>query len=108
MNPESKIKLDSFKQPKDLKVSAEEITEKVDEFLNDNSKELEVCSLEVAKLYFNSMRDMYNSRMKEYVNELNYISNKLEKYDEILTKKYCFNYYSEIFKNLPESLRKRK
>lgn len=87
MNPESKLKLDSFKRPKDSKISAEEISEKVDEFLNNNYKELEVSSLEEAKLYFNAMRDMYNSRMKEYVNELNYISNKLEKYDEILTKK---------------------
>lgn len=34
------------------------------------------------------MKDLYNSRMKEYVTELTFISEKLQKYDEILTKKY--------------------
>ncbi len=88
INPEIKIKLEAFKPPKDLKISSEEINEKIDEFLNDNSKELEFFTINEAKLYFHAIRDLYNNRMKEYINELNYISNKLEKYDEILTKKY--------------------
>jgi kinesin family protein 6/9 len=33
------------------------------------------------------MKELYNSRMKEYVTELTFISEKLQKYDEILTRK---------------------
>ena len=33
------------------------------------------------------MKAIYNTRMKEYVSELTFISDKLKKYDEILTKK---------------------
>jgi kinesin family protein 6/9 len=33
------------------------------------------------------MKAIYNTRMKEYVTELTFISEKLKKYDEILTKK---------------------
>lgn len=36
------------------------------------------------------MKDLYNTRMKEYVTELTFISEKLQKYDEILTRKYIF------------------
>jgi len=33
------------------------------------------------------MKANYNTRMKEYVTELTFISDKLKKYDDILTKK---------------------
>ena len=33
------------------------------------------------------MKAIYNTRMKEYVTELTFISDKLKKYDDILTKK---------------------
>ena len=33
------------------------------------------------------MKAIYNTRMKEYVTELTFISEKLKKYDDILTKK---------------------
>ena len=64
-----------------------DILNDVDGFLNDNVKDLDVKSIPQAKLCFHAMKDIYNNRMREYVSELNYISNKLEKYDEILSKK---------------------
>jgi kinesin family protein 6/9 len=39
-------------------------------------------------MIFKAMKGMYNTRMKEYVTELTFISEKLEKYDEILNKRY--------------------
>lgn len=33
------------------------------------------------------MKNIYNIRMKEYVNELTFISEKLQSYDELLSKK---------------------
>jgi hypothetical protein len=38
------------------------------------------------------MKEMYNNRMKEYVTELTFISEKLEKYDEILNKRYIIHF----------------
>ena len=63
------------------------IMSECENFLNDNSQELEIKSMQEATLCFHAMKDIYNNRMREYVSELNYISNKLEKYDEILSKK---------------------
>ena len=36
------------------------------------------------------MRDIYNFRMREYIEELTKIQMKLKKYDDILSKKYHF------------------
>ena len=36
------------------------------------------------------MKELYNTRMKEYVTELTFISEKLIKYEELITKKYYF------------------
>lgn len=33
------------------------------------------------------MKDLYQYRMKEYITELTFISEKLHKYDELLTRK---------------------
>lgn len=43
--------------------------------------------VEEATECFKAMKAIYNTRMKEYVTELTFISEKLKKYDEILTKK---------------------
>jgi kinesin family protein 6/9 len=43
--------------------------------------------LEESTECFKAMKAIYNTRMKEYVTELTFISEKLKKYDEILTKK---------------------
>lgn len=56
-------------------------------YLNERTPVLEVDNLEEAQACFEAMKDLYNSRMKEYVTELTFISEKLQKYDEILTKK---------------------
>jgi kinesin family protein 6/9 len=36
---------------------------------------------------FSAMKELYHNRMKEYVTELSFISEKLHKYDELLSKK---------------------
>jgi kinesin family protein 6/9 len=46
-------------------------------FLNERSLELEVKNLKEAQMCFEAMKDLYNSRMKEYVTELTFISEKL-------------------------------
>lgn len=40
-----------------------------------------------AKRYFRKMRDMYHSKLSEYVQELTFISEKLERYDKIIEEK---------------------
>ena len=64
-----------------------EILTKTDLYLNEKNEELKVGSLSEAQLCFQAMKEIYNSRMKEYVTELTFISEKLKKYDEILSKK---------------------
>ena len=46
-----------------------------------------IQDLEESTECFKAMKAIYNTRMKEYVTELTFISEKLKKYDEILTKK---------------------
>ena len=46
-----------------------------------------IKDLDEATECFKVMKAIYNTRMKEYVTELTFISEKLKKYDEILTKK---------------------
>lgn len=85
-NPELK-KNNKFLEKKNENLDYTEIVNDVDEFLNDNIQDIDIKSLQHAKMCFFAMKDIYNNRMREYVSELNYISNKLEKYDEILSKK---------------------
>ena len=44
------------------------------------------------------MKDVYQSRMREYISELNSISLKLKKYEDILSKKF-FNIINKILLN---------
>ena len=60
---------------------------KSDMYLNEKSEDLSVENMTEAQLCFKAMKEIYNSRMKEYVTELTFISEKLQKYDEILSKK---------------------
>lgn len=85
-NPELKNKM-KYVEKNNENLDYNEILTGVDGFLNDNVQELDVKSINEAKLCFQAMKDIYNNRMREYVSELNYISTKLEKYDEILSKK---------------------
>ena len=64
-----------------------EILMKTDLYLNEKKEELVVGNMGEAQMCFKAMKDIYNTRMKEYVTELTFISEKLQKYDEILSKK---------------------
>jgi len=83
--------------PKQIKINEEknnnsvmdfnEILMKTDLYLNEKNEELIVGNMGEAQMCFKAMKDIYNTRMKEYVTELTFISEKLQKYDEILSKK---------------------
>lgn len=64
-----------------------DILTKTDLYLNEKNEELHVENISEAHMCFQAMKDIYNTRMKEYVTELTFISEKLQKYDEILSKK---------------------
>ncbi|CAD8172512.1 unnamed protein product [Paramecium pentaurelia] len=70
-----------------IPLNQKEITEKVELYLNERITQLDIKSVEEAQICFEAMKDLYNTRMKEYVTELTFISEKLQKYDEILTRK---------------------
>jgi len=55
--------------------------------LNDKVDDLDIENINEAKAYIKAMKDFYNSRMKEYIGELNVISHKLRKYEGILAKR---------------------
>jgi kinesin family protein 6/9 len=57
-------------------------------FMNQPNADLEVDSLAQARRYFRKMKELYSSRMSEYVKELTFISEKLNRYDAILTEKH--------------------
>lgn len=57
-------------------------------FMNQPNADLEVGSLAQARRYFRKMKELYSSRMSEYVKELTFISEKLNRYDAILTEKH--------------------
>lgn len=57
-------------------------------FMNQPNADLEVESLAQARRYFRKMKELYSSRMSEYVKELTFISEKLNRYDAILTEKH--------------------
>jgi len=67
--------------------------ERIENYLNDKDPHLFVNvnlifqNIEEAIECFKAMKAIYNTRMKEYVTELTFISEKLKKYDDILTKK---------------------
>lgn len=64
-----------------------DVLNRVDSYLNEKNDDLIANSPAEAQVYFRAMKDIYNTRMKEYVTELTFISEKLQKYDEILSRK---------------------
>ena len=56
--------------------------------MNQSNGDLEVESLGQAKRYLRKMKEVYSSRMSEYVKELTFISEKLNRYDAILSEKH--------------------
>jgi len=64
-----------------------EISANVEAYLNDKMEGIELKNLTEANAYIKAMKDFYCSRMREYIGELNIISHKLKKYEEILAKR---------------------
>ena len=61
---------------------------KVEAYLNEKIDKLNTKDLVEAQAHFRAMKDVYHSRMREYISELNSISLKLKKYEDILSKKF--------------------
>ncbi|KRX08676.1 P-loop containing nucleoside triphosphate hydrolase [Pseudocohnilembus persalinus] len=84
-----------FSQQNNLEISKQvaqqpintNIANKVDQFLNERDENIEVSDANEAYQCFYAMKQLYNTRMKEYVTELTFISEKLQKYDELLSKR---------------------
>lgn len=64
-----------------------EISANVESYLNDKLDSIHLKNLTEADAYMKCMKDFYCSRMREYIGELNVISSKLKKYEEILAKR---------------------
>lgn len=64
-----------------------EISANVESYLNDKLDAIHLKNLTEADAYMKCMKDFYCSRMREYIGELNVISSKLKKYEEILAKR---------------------
>lgn len=88
LKPTNKINEDKNNIKNSSLIDYGEVLTKTDLYLNEKNEELNVTSLSEAQLCFQAMKEIYNSRMKEYVTELTFISEKLQKYDEILSKKF--------------------
>lgn len=65
----------------------EELSERVSQYMNEQAPSLDVNNMKEASQCFQLMKNLYNTRMKEYVTELTFISEKLSKYDEIINKR---------------------
>lgn len=61
---------------------------KIEDYLNEKVEFLECRNLVEAQICFEVIKQLYNSKMKEYIKELSHISEKLRYYDQILAKKY--------------------
>ena len=55
--------------------------------MNNIDSQLTFENMAQAKKYFKKMKEMYHSRLNEYVKELTFISEKLSRYDEIVQEK---------------------
>lgn len=60
----------------------------MDLYLGEKVPDIECDNLDEAKLCLYVMKEIYHSRMQEYISELTDISQKLQKYDYLLSKKY--------------------
>lgn len=76
-------------------ISPEEITPelikslkpKIEDYLNEKVDYLDCKNMFEAHVCFEVIKQLYNSKMKEYIKELSHISEKLRYYDQILAKK---------------------
>lgn len=76
-------------------ISPEEITPelikslkpKIEDYLSEKADYLDCKNMFEAHVCFEIIKQLYNSKMKEYIKELSYVSEKLRYYDQILAKK---------------------
>eukprot|EP01017_Pseudomicrothorax_dubius_P037016 TRINITY_DN5372_c0_g1_i1.p1 TRINITY_DN5372_c0_g1~~TRINITY_DN5372_c0_g1_i1.p1 ORF type:complete len:572 (+),score=78.36 TRINITY_DN5372_c0_g1_i1:123-1838(+) len=74
----------SWASKKSAILPMEELRCRVVDFLNEERQTIDVGTLEDAQECFRVMREIYNLRMQEYVEELTLISEKLKKYDSFI------------------------
>lgn len=60
---------------------------KIEDYLNEKVEFMECGNMIEAQICFEVIKQLYNSKMKEYIKELSHISEKLKYYDQILAKK---------------------
>lgn len=60
---------------------------RVEEFLNEKEDVMDCKNMFQAHVCFEVIKQLYNSKMKEYIKELSHISEKLRYYDQILAQK---------------------
>jgi len=68
-------------------VTQKKMDNNVGSYLNDETDRLEVGSMEEAQSVSAALKEFYNSRLKEYINELSRISGKLSEYEEVKSKR---------------------
>eukprot|EP01017_Pseudomicrothorax_dubius_P003367 TRINITY_DN10465_c0_g1_i3.p1 TRINITY_DN10465_c0_g1~~TRINITY_DN10465_c0_g1_i3.p1 ORF type:complete len:180 (+),score=43.78 TRINITY_DN10465_c0_g1_i3:64-603(+) len=74
----------------------EKLRAKVVAYLSDAEEEMEVRNLHDAQDCFRLMKEVYNLRMQEYVEELTVISEKLRKYDDYISSRQKMNAKSDM------------
>lgn len=79
---EEKQNENQFKHPSYIDIAAS-----VEAFLNDQTDDINISDIEESKAYIRAMKEYYSNRTKEYIEELNLISTKLRKYEEILARR---------------------
>ncbi|EAS05652.4 kinesin motor catalytic domain protein (macronuclear) [Tetrahymena thermophila SB210] len=67
--------------------TAQYVRQKVGKYLDESSNYLYIQDLQEAQLCFQAMKILYNKTMQEYVDELQLISGKLQKYEVLLKQK---------------------
>jgi kinesin family protein 6/9 len=87
-NAQLRKRLAKFEGEGEREEDTEEDARAIQLFMNQSNGDLEVESLGQAKRYLRKMKEVYSSRMSEYVKELTFISEKLNRYDAILSEKH--------------------
>ena len=82
-----KRKLAKYESEGEAAESGEEEMEKIERFMNNHENELSVTNTSQAKRYFKKMKDLYHSKLNQYVQELTFISEKLTRYDQIVLER---------------------
>lgn len=68
---------------------------KIEDYLNEKIEYLDCKDIFEANICFEIIKQLYNTKMKEYIKELSHISEKLRYYDQILAKKIGVQKYLE-------------